>query len=168
MNVKTVDTYNFVNNIVQSLIQQSIYNSLNSQKEFCGVINAWTEAGLSDNEDYSVLNVTTVFDSNGKDLKNLLNIGVGKEILVQLNIQIDSANPISFFEKKPQIENERPVSKITTSWTSNKGPLLRLYRQDVAAKIAKVFEGVVLFINLDLTNAYNQLTLNNATSHRKK
>ena len=37
---------------------------------------------------------------------------------------------------------------------------------DVAAKIAKVFEGEVLFINLGLTNAYNQLTLDNATSHR--
>ena len=99
MNVKTVDTYNFVNSDVQSPIQQSIYNSLNSQNEFCGVIKPWTEAGLSDNEDYSVSNVTTIFDSDGKELKKLLNIDLGKENLVQLKIQINSANPISFFKK---------------------------------------------------------------------
>ena len=98
-NVKTVDTYNFVNNDVQSQIQQSIHNSLNSQKEFCGVINAWAEAGLSDYDNYSVLNVTTIFDSNARKLKKLLNFGLGKENLVQLNIKFDSASPISFFKK---------------------------------------------------------------------
>ena len=117
INVKTVDTYNFVNNDVQSQVQQSIHNSLNSQKEFCGVTNAWTEAGLSDNDNYSVLNVTTIFDSNARELKKLLNIGLGKEKLVQLDIKFDSASPISFFNKNVYHELKIRVMrcKITTS-----------------------------------------------------
>ena len=116
-NVKTVDTYNFVNNDVQSQIQQSIHNSLNSQKEFCGVINAWAEAGLSDYDNYSVLNVTTIFDSNARELKKLLNFGLGKENLVQLNIKFDSASPISFFKKKVyhELKIRDMRRKITTS-----------------------------------------------------
>ena len=31
-------------------------------KEWCGVINAWSESGQSENNDYSVLNKTTIFD----------------------------------------------------------------------------------------------------------
>ena len=49
-------------------------------RECCGVINAWSESGQSENDDYSVLNVTTIFDEVGKELKKLLNIGLGKKI----------------------------------------------------------------------------------------
>ena len=49
--VNIVDSSNFLNNDVQSPIQQSEQNSVNNQMVFCGVINAWTEAGLSDNDD---------------------------------------------------------------------------------------------------------------------
>ena len=48
-------------------------------RECCGVINAWSEYGQSENDDYSVLSVTTVFDDDGKELKKSLNIGLGKE-----------------------------------------------------------------------------------------
>ena len=67
--------------------------------ECCGVIKAWLEAGQSENDDYSVLNVTTIFEEDGKGLKKLLNIGLGKENQVILNIQVDSASPVSFLKK---------------------------------------------------------------------
>ena len=66
---------------------------------FCGIINAWSESGQSENDDYSVLNVTTIFDDDGKELKKILNIGLGKENQVILNIQVDSASPVSFLKK---------------------------------------------------------------------
>ena len=68
-------------------------------RECCGVINAWSVSGQSENDDYSVLNVTTIFDEDGKELKKLLKIGLGKENQVILNIQVDSASPVSFFKK---------------------------------------------------------------------
>ena len=68
-------------------------------RECCGVINAWSESGQSENDDYSVLNVTTIFDNDGKELKKLLNIGLGKENQVIFNIQVDSASPVSFLKK---------------------------------------------------------------------
>ena len=40
-----------------------------ANRECCGVINAWSESGQSDNNDYSVLNVTTIYDDQGKELK---------------------------------------------------------------------------------------------------
>ena len=40
------------------------------KRESCGVINAWSESGQSDNDDYSVLNMTTIYDNQGKGLKN--------------------------------------------------------------------------------------------------
>ena len=68
-------------------------------RECCGVINAWSECGQSENDDYSLLNVTTIFDNDGKEVKKLLNIGLGKENQVILNIQVDSASPVSFLKK---------------------------------------------------------------------
>ena len=69
-------------------------------RECCGLINAWPESGQSDNDYYSALNVTTIFDNDGKELKKLLNIGLGKENQVILNIQVDSTSPVSFLKKK--------------------------------------------------------------------
>ena len=68
-------------------------------RECCGLINAWSESGQSENDDYSGLNVITIFDVDGKELKNILNIGLGKENQVILNIQVDSASPFSFLKK---------------------------------------------------------------------
>ena len=64
----------------------------------CGVINTWSESGQSENDDYSVLNVNTIFDDDGKELIKLLNSGLGKENQVILNIQVDSASPVSFLK----------------------------------------------------------------------
>ena len=74
-------------------------NTDHVDRECCGVINAWSESGQSENNDYSVLNVTTIFDNDGKELKKILNIGLGKENQVTLNIQVDSASQVSFLKK---------------------------------------------------------------------
>ena len=70
-----------------------------ANRECGGVINAWSESEQSDNDDYSVLNVTTIYDDHGKELKKLLNIGLGNENQVILNIQVDSASPVGFLKQ---------------------------------------------------------------------
>ena len=55
-------------------------NTDHVDRECCGVINTWSESGQSENDNYSVLNVTTIFDDDGKELKNLSYIGLGKKI----------------------------------------------------------------------------------------
>ena len=70
-----------------------------ANRECCGVINAWSDSGQSDNNDYSVLNVTTIYDDQGKELKKLPIIGLGNENQVILNIQVDSASPVSFLKQ---------------------------------------------------------------------
>ena len=74
-------------------------NSDHVNREFCGVINAWSESIQSENDDYSVLKVTIIFDDDGKELKKILNIGLGKKNQVILIIQVDSASPVSFLKK---------------------------------------------------------------------
>ena len=75
------------------------------------MINSWSKSGQFENDDYSVLNVTTIFDEEGKELKKLLSIGLRKENQVILNIQVDSASPVSFLKKKrvTRIETTRPL-----------------------------------------------------------
>ena len=92
-------------------------------RECYGVINAWSESGQSENDDYSVLNVTTIFDDDGKELKKLLNIGLGKENQVILKIQVDSASPISFLKKN--VLHELKL----------RDPYLKIYPVDKATEI---------------------------------
>ena len=70
-----------------------------SKESFCGVINAWTEEGISDNDDYSVLNIRTIYDTNGWETKKLVNIGLGDDAIVNLNIPVDSASPVRFLKQ---------------------------------------------------------------------
>ena len=79
--------------------EQPDVNIDRANRECCGVINAWSESGQSDNDDYSVLNVTTIYDDQGKELKKLLNIGLGNENQVIFNIQVDSTSPLSFLKQ---------------------------------------------------------------------
>ena len=76
--------------------EQPDVNNDRAKRECCGVINAWSESGQSDIDDYSELNVTTIYDNEEKELKKLLNIGLGKENLVIVNIQVDSASQNEF------------------------------------------------------------------------
>ena len=43
--------------------------------------------------------MTTIHDNQGKKLKKLLNIGLGKENQVILDIQVVSASPVSFLKQ---------------------------------------------------------------------
>ena len=69
------------------------------EETFCGGINAWTEEGISDNDDYSVLNIRTIYDTNGMENKKLVNIGLGDDAIVTLNIPVDSSSSVSFLKR---------------------------------------------------------------------
>ena len=73
VNTQTVDNTDF------NPSDQPDVNFDNVNKKCCGVMIAWSRSGQTENGDYSVLNVTTIFDDDGKELKKLLNIGLGKE-----------------------------------------------------------------------------------------
>ena len=98
-NVNIVDSQIVNNTDCNYLSEQPDVNNDRINRECCGVINAWSESGQSDNDDYSVLNVTTIYDDQGKELNKLLNIGLGSENQVILNIQVDSASPVSFLKQ---------------------------------------------------------------------
>ena len=83
---------------------------------------SWSESGQSENDDYSVLNFTTIFDNDGKELKKLLNIGLEKENQVTLNVQVDSASPVSFLKKN--VLHELKL----------RDPYLKIYPVDKATK----------------------------------
>ena len=97
-NVNIVDNYNFLISDLQSPIQKSVHSSVDNQKEFCGIINASTEAALSEMMTTNFY-VNTSFDYNGKELKKLLNLGFKKVNLVHMFIQVNSANQVSFLKK---------------------------------------------------------------------
>ena len=93
-----------------------------SEENLCGVINAWTEEGISDNDDCSVLNIRTIYDTNGLETKKLVNIGLGDDAIVNLNIPVDSASPVRFLKqnvlhelklRNPQLK-VHPVDKKTS------------------------------------------------------
>ena len=58
-----------------------------------------TEEGISVNDDFSVLNIRTIYDTNGLETKKLVNIGSGDDAIVNLNIPVDSASPVSFLKQ---------------------------------------------------------------------
>ena len=66
---------------------------------FCCVINAWTEEGISSNDDYSVLNIKTIYDTDGLETKKLVNIGLGEDAIVNLNIPVDLASTVNFLKQ---------------------------------------------------------------------
>ena len=65
-----------INNVEEVLSNQNCsYSPENPQtrkdENFCGVIDAWTEEGASDYDDYSVLNIRTIYDTNRLETKKL-------------------------------------------------------------------------------------------------
>ena len=68
-------------------------------KTFCGVINYWTEEGTIENDDYSVLNIRPIYDTNGLETKKLVKNGLGEDAIVNLIISVDPASPISFLKQ---------------------------------------------------------------------
>ena len=72
----------FMYNILSSIF----YIILLIVKKISGVIFTWKEAGFSGNDNYWFLNVTTIFESEGKKLKKLLNVGLGEKNFVHLKM----------------------------------------------------------------------------------
>ena len=68
-NVIIVDSQTLHNTDCNNPSEQPDVNNDRVNRECCGVINAWSESGQSNN---SVLNVTTNYDNQGKELKKLL------------------------------------------------------------------------------------------------
>ena len=87
-NINIVDSQIVHNTDCNYPSEQPDVNNDPVNREGCGVINAWSESGQSNNDDYSVLNVKTIYDNQGKELKKLPNIGLGKENQVILKIQV--------------------------------------------------------------------------------
>ena len=69
------------------------------EKESCDVINAWNENGQSDDDDFSVLSVRAIHDNNGLETKKLLNLGIGWDMIVNMNKPVDSASPVSYLKQ---------------------------------------------------------------------
>ena len=63
------------------------------------MIYKWTEEGISENDDYFFLNIRTIYDTNGMETKKLVNIGLGDDTIVNLNIPVNSASPVSFLKQ---------------------------------------------------------------------
>ena len=86
-------------------------------ENFCGVIEAWTEEGTGDSDDYSVLNIRRIYDTNCLYTKKLVNIGLGEDAIVNLNIPVVSASPVSFLKQKVlhELEVRIPQLKIHPS-----------------------------------------------------
>ena len=108
-----------VNNVEEIVNNQNCsYSSEDPQattdENFCGVITAWTEEGTSGNDDYSVLNIRTIYDTNGLETKKLVNIGLGEDAIVNLNILVDSASSVSFLRQNvlDELKLRNPQLKI--------------------------------------------------------
>ena len=89
-----------VNNIEENVNNRNCSDSpedpqFNTDENLCGVINAWTEEGTSDNDYYSVLNIRATYDDIGLESKSFLNNGLGEYAIVNKNISLDSASPVS-------------------------------------------------------------------------
>ena len=81
-----------------------------NSRNFCGAINAWTEDEISDNDNYFVLNIRT----NGIETKQLVNNGLGDDVIVKLNNPVDSASPVGFLKQNVlhELKKRNPHLKI--------------------------------------------------------
>ena len=75
--------------------------------------------GQSDDENFALLSLRTLYDQNGLETKRTLIIRLGSEMIVSMNITVDSASPVSFLKQNvihelklrcPNLKNH-PVNK---------------------------------------------------------
>ena len=75
--------------------------------------------GQSDDDNFAVLSLRTLYDQNGLETKRTPNIGLGSEMIVIMNIHVDSASPVSLLKQNmihelklrcPSLKNH-PVNK---------------------------------------------------------
>ena len=79
----------------------------------CRVINARNENGQSDDDDYSLLSVKTIYDENELGTKNFLNIRLGWHMTVSLKNLVDSARPVRFINQNVLHELKLEISHPT-------------------------------------------------------
>ena len=89
-----------------------------SEENFCGMIKAWTEEGISDNDDYSVLNIRTIYDTNGLETKKLVKIGLGESEISQFEHSSGFGKPSELPEAKFTTRTE--VEKSTIEDTASR------------------------------------------------
>ena len=99
---------------IENCINVSPESSMRESQEICGVINAWNECGHSDDDDFSLLIVRTIFDKNGQETTKLLIIGMGWEMIMNLNIPVDSTSPVSFLKRNGLHEIKLRCPKLKT------------------------------------------------------
>ena len=80
---------------------------LNHEENFCGAVNAGKEEGISDTDDYSLLNIQTIHEKNGLETKKLVNIGSGEDSIVNMNIPAGPASSLSFLKQNVLHELKR-------------------------------------------------------------
>ena len=88
---------NYVN--TENCTYVSPESSSAENRESCDVINACNEYGQSDNDDFKVLSVRTIYEKNGLETKKLLKIGLSWDMIVNMNIPVNSASPENFLKQ---------------------------------------------------------------------
>ena len=61
--------------------------------------------------------MTTILDNDGKEIKTLLKIGLGKENFAKLNKQVDSTSPIKILRKSGLRELKLRDQRLKTNTT---------------------------------------------------
>ena len=102
----TVNTVNdnYVN--TENCTYVSPESSWGDNQESCDVINSWKKHGHSDDDDFSVLSVRTIYDKkragNQETAKHRLGMGNDRN----MNIPVDSASPVSFLKQNVNVLHE--------------------------------------------------------------
>ena len=65
--IVNIDVQTVYNTYCNYPSEQPVVNNERLNREYCGVINAWSESGEIDYDDYSVLNETTSYVNEGKE-----------------------------------------------------------------------------------------------------
>ena len=113
---------------------------MSEKQEMCGLINAWKKCGQSDDDDFSVLSLRAIYDENGLESKKLLNKGLGWEMIVNMNIPVDSANPFNFLKQNVLHElKQRYLNLITYPVEKRIRDLYCGFKDDTINILGKIF-----------------------------
>ena len=93
-----------VNNVEEQVNNQTCSYSpvdaqVNQEGNVCGVINALTGEGTSDNDDHSVLNKRFISDDFGLEAKATRKNWMRRGRNCNMNIAVDLASPVSFLKQ---------------------------------------------------------------------
>ena len=97
-----------------------------SQEEnFCGVINARSEEGITNNDDYSVIHIRMIHDASGLETKKVVIIGIGDDAFVKMITSVDFSN---YLEKERVLRAKTQKPAIEDSTRDYES--LRLHKRD--------------------------------------